>query len=362
MINSLSSGGAERFVVDLSNQLAESGHDVYVCMLLDTNEERLVFNRQFLTNKVHFISLRFSRGWSLQKCHKVSNYIKKINPDIVHCHLNILPYIFHIALNNNKIRFFHTLHSLADNCVNLRLQYYVNRWYYKTERIFPVTISNECKVSYEQFYHLYNAPYINNGRAEIIPSDNYNDVKKEISIYQASNTTPVFIHVARFHPQKNQSLLIDSFNELNKRGLDFTLLIIGNKYDCDEAKSLKEKACGKIHFLGEKSNIGDYLLNSDAFCLTSTYEGLPISLLEALACGVTPICTNVGGIPNVIKEGDTGYLSQDFSVESYVAAIDKFLNGKPIPKEKLKLYFKENYSMKSCAKKYVALFNQKQIS
>ena len=113
--------------------------------------------------------------------------------------------------------------------------------------------------------------------------------------------------------------------------------------------------CSKIYFLGEKNNVGDYLLFSDAFCLTSFYEGLPISLLEALSCGVTPICTSVGGIPDVIKDNQTGYLS-DINVDSYYNAIQRFINKK-IPRDNLIEYFNKNFSITVCAEKYEQVFN-----
>lgn len=73
IIYSLCSGGAEKFVVDLSGQLAEMGHDVILCMLRDDKKTRLVFNRQFLNTKVRLHSMGFDRGFSLGKCREVEN-------------------------------------------------------------------------------------------------------------------------------------------------------------------------------------------------------------------------------------------------------------------------------------------------
>ena len=165
----------------------------------------------------------------------------------------------------------------------------------------------------------------------------------------------MFIHVARFHSQKNQQLLVDSFNHLAAENIDFTLLILGNGYDCEAGKELQKIACDKILFLGEKSNVNDYLLCSDAFCLTSIYEGLPISLLEALSCGVTPICTPVGGIPDVIEDGVNGYLCDDLSVEAYVDTVIKFINN-PIDRELVVASYNKSFSIQKCAIDYVKLY------
>ena len=342
LIYSLSSGGAEKFVVDLSNQLAKMGHDVTLCMLRDDKIDTSTFNKQFLSSSVKFHSMKFDRGFSLGKCRRLEKYIMNENPDVVHC-------------QNKKIKFIHTLHNLANNTGGVGLQYYLNRFFYKHEYIRPVCISRLCQESYESYYKLHNAPYINNGRSSVAASPLYEKVKEEVSSYKTTFGTKVFIHVARFHSQKNQQLLVDSFNHLAAENIDFTLLILGNGYDCEAGKELQKIACDKILFLGEKSNVNDYLLCSDAFCLTSIYEGLPISLLEALSCGVTPICTSVGGIPDVIEDGVNGYLCDDLSVDAYVDTVMKFINN-PIDSESVVASYNKSFSIQKCSIDYVKLY------
>jgi len=354
LVYSLCSGGAEKFVVDLSNQLARQGNEVIICMLLKETENR-IFNKQFLSSEVQFHSLGMDNGFSLSKCGKVDRYIRSLHPDIVHCHLNVIPYIFKTALFNKKIKFFHTLHNIATNTGGVGFQYYLNRFFYKKNIIRPICISKLCQDSYEEYYKLHNAPYIDNGRAMIDPSDKFESVRTEIESYKNSEKTKVFIHVARCDHQKNQGLLIDAFNQLDKEDYDYNLLIIGRDFDSKEGKELQERANPKIKFLGEKNNVNDYLLCADAFCLSSIYEGLPISLLEALSCGITPICTPVGGIPDVIKDGENGYLSKGLETDEYCTAIRRFIE-KPVDKKLLIDFYKKNYSMEVCAAKYEQYF------
>lgn len=352
LIYSLASGGGERFVVDLSNQLAQLGHDLTICILLDDSLETNVFNKQFIDKGVKFYSFKFKPGFSLGKVLEVERFLKTQMPDVVHCHLNVIPYIYRLTFTNKKINFIHTLHSVASATCGGRGQWRINKFFYKKGYIQPVAISSICKESYERFYNLHNAPCIDNGRSLVLPSANFYAVKKEVESLKIDLNTKVFIHVARCHPLKNQVLLIDAFNELYNRGENFVLLILGNGFDKSEGRLLKQRACSKIQFLGEKNNVGDYLLCSDAFCLSSNYEGLPISLLEALSCGLTPICTPVGGIPDVINDNVNGYLSNDLSVDSYVNAICRFISA-PIEKRKLIEFYKDHYSIEKCANEYI---------
>lgn len=354
LIYTLCSGGAEKFVVDLSNQLTNIGHEVTICMLLDDTIEQNIFNGQFINPKVRIHSMRFSAGFSLRKCHLVHAHIKQMAPDVVHCHLNVIPYIYKLALTNRKIKFFHTLHNIAEKASGAGVQYFLNRFFYKYSLIKPVCISRLCMESYRKHYKL-DAPYVDNGRTMIGKSPMFDKTNAEIDAYKSTKDTKVFIHVARFNEQKNQRLLIDAFNQLAKSKLNFILLVIGNGYDCMDGRKLQSEACDKIRFLGEKNNVNDYLLCSDAFCLTSRFEGLPISLIEALSCGVTPICTPVGGIPDVITDGYNGYLADGQSVEEYVDAVNKFVN-QPIQRQLLIDYYQSKYSMEGCALSYVKLY------
>ena len=355
LIYSLSSGGAEKFVVDLSNQLSEMGHDVILCTLRTLDDVRLSFNKQFLNGKVRLHSMSFDRGFSFYKCRRLERFIDDCRPDIVHCHLNVIPYVFKSALLKKNPVFFHTLHSVASETGGKGLQYLFNRLFYKYDKIHPVCISRVCQESYEEYYKLHNAPVVNNGRAVVPKSLKYDETVQEVDSYKKTSNSRVFIHVARFYTAKNQRLLIDSFNRLKDEGIDFILLVIGSGFDSPDAQWLKDDACDRIFFLGEKNNVHDYMYCSDAFCLTSIYEGLPISILEALSCGVTPICTPVGGIPDVIIDGVNGYLSSGQDVDAYCHAVKRYL-ARPLPSQSLVQYFEANYSMETCARKYEQLY------
>ena len=354
LIYSLCSGGAERFVVSLSNELADMGHDVTVCMLLSEENDEYVFNRQYLSCDVKFVSLKFDNGFTINKIKRVEKFLLAVQPDVVHCHLNVIPYIFRIAYKHRQIKFIHTLHNIAENASGPRFQKVINRYFYKKNLIVPVTISKLCGESYENYYGLSNPIVIDNGCEILNPTDEYDTVCREVDSYKKDNETIVCIHVARFHPQKNQNMLIDVFNHLYREGQNISLLIIGDGFSTGEGAYLKSRACEAIHFLGLKNNVADYLMCSDIFCLTSLYEGLPISLLEAMSMGVVPICTSVGGIPDVIENGKTGILSE-VNLPAYVNAFRQYFELS-ISREDIHDAFMTRFSIRSCAEKYIEVY------
>lgn len=356
LIYSLSSGGAEKFVVNLSNELANKGHEVIVCILRNGFDNSCTFNKKYLHSNVTFHAMNFTKGFSLRKVYQLEKFIKCQNPDIVHCHLNVIPYIFRIAVFCKNIKFVHTIHSIAEKASGLRIQYLINKWFYKRGLIKPITISYLCYESFKNYYKLDCATTIDNGCPRAVKSTEFEHVKAEVNSYKSSTDTTVYIHVARCSQSKNQRALISAFNQLDHENIDFVLIIIGNGFDKKENIDLKREACNKIYFLGEKGNVGDYLLCADAFCLTSLYEGLPISLIEAMSVGITPICTNVGGISDVIHDGQNGFLSESVNSEDFVMAVHRYRSS-ILKVENIIDSYENKFSINMCAKKYLKVYH-----
>ena len=362
LIPSLGSGGAERLVVDLCNELTIQGEDVFLCIIQNTSEYDYGFYLPELSNKVHFNSLNQRKGFSFKNIVALQKMIYEIKPDIIHVHLSTLLYTYFLSILNFKIGFYNTIHSLAEKACSNLLFKTLNYFCYSTGLIKVITISEECKASYENFYKLKNAVLIENGRKSCVSSSKSKQVTTEINGLIQQDDDVTFVHVARFHKQKNQELLIHVFNRLAKEKVHYVLLILGDWSFCEEAKELAKTANDRIHFLGTKNNVSDYLFQSDAFCLTSSYEGMPISLLEAFSCGCTPICTPVGGIKNMIQDGITGFLSDKVSESAYYDAVKRFLNNRNmIQKENLMIHFEELYSIEHCALKHRQLYQKYRI-
>lgn len=357
LVYHLGSGGAERFVVNLSNELAKLGHDVSIVQIRsDERGEDIYFNRQFVMPNVKYVNLNLTKGLTIGKILSVMHALLGMKPDVVHSHLNVLPYYYALAIaKKTRIKFVHTIHSVAHKETGNEWQRKFNKWFYGKGFITPVTISDECKKSYEELYKLTAPHKIDNGCPEVTRTEKFESVKYEIEQLKHTSESNVFIHVARLHEAKNQKMLISAFNELVGVGLDGELLIIGNGFDTEEGRLLRSQAVERIHFLGSKSNVGDYLLNSDFFLLSSLWEGLPISLIEAMSAKVIPICTPAGGITNVIKDGETGFISPSFSEVDFVDTVRR-ATATPISKDSIYKTYKSSFSMEKCAKQYVKVY------
>lgn len=350
-INQLGSGGAERFVVDLANEQAARGHDVTLLMLRSDADPLFGFNCKFVSEKVKLISLKLAPGIRLKDISLVIRTIRSINPDVVHSHLGVLPYLLPFAFMRSNVKFFHTVHSLAHFDTQSRLICVINKICF-SKHVNAVTISKECSKSFKDYYKLNDCAQIDNGRAAVGASSDFESFSEQMSCLKR----PVFVHVARYAHEKNQELLVDAFNDLSSQGIPFTLLVVGENYH--KVPELVAKACENIRFEGVRNNVGDYLLISDYFCLSSRVEGMPISALEAMSCGLPIVCTPAGGLVDVVVDGVNGILSKDQSKQEYLRAIEKAMNTQ-FDKEKIKSIFCENYSIVHCANKYINLYQSR---
>ena len=119
----------------------------------------------------------------------------------------------------------------------------------------------------------------------------------------------ILVHISNFRPIKRVNDTLRVFLKLHAK-IPSVLLLIGEGPDIEAAKKLAKsmKKQESIHFIGRVKNPYNYLQIADALLVTSSYESFCLVALEALASGVPVFGTRVGGIPEVIEHGKSGYL------------------------------------------------------
>ncbi len=358
IIPQLSSGGAERFTVDLCNELAPK-HDVTLIVLHSIDKNG--FYAAELSKDVKLISMNKRKGADLSLPFRLRKAIEKIAPDVVHTHLRGITYGFLAALTLRKIKFFHTIHSAAAKEAGGGVSAWVRKFSFSRSLIKAVTISPESHRSFNEFYNNASATMIVNGR-NIPPKIEISEaVAEEFKGYRKGDDCRVLVNLASINVVKRQPMLAKIAARLESEGYNFTLLLIGKKLDQALVSEIESHNCKSLHILGERTNPLEYLALCDAFCLGSSYEGMPISLIEAMGVGAIAVCTPVGGIVDVIENGKNGFISRDISEESYYNTLKEFLD---LPASKMEQLREESrksyepYSMTECATRYEELFKQ----
>jgi len=366
LIPNISGGGAERFVVDLSNELAKT-HEVTLLTLYDKREKDLF--REELAPEIEIESLGKQVGFDRKIIPKLYKAIKRIAPDVIHNHLRTFNYLMPVIPFLKRVPIVHTVHSDAyKECPNPKIRR-SRKQFFKRNIIMPVTISKESKNSFTKAYNGMSSKLIYNGRACLEKSNQYLTVAKNIEKLKTDNKTRVFVHIGRIAGEKNQLMLTNAINRLvDEDGANAILLILGGGRDTNESRDIQEKLHQAeqehphIHLMGEQLNATDYLFVADFFCLSSIYEGMPITLIEAFATGTIPISTSVGGITEMISELDDSLLSKKVDINSYYEALKRayFLSEekKQLLGTQAQQLFAEKYSIEFCSIQYLNLYRK----
>ncbi|WP_430791376.1 N-acetyl-alpha-D-glucosaminyl L-malate synthase BshA [Virgibacillus flavescens] len=131
-------------------------------------------------------------------------------------------------------------------------------------------------------------------------------IKKE---YGINETEKVLIHISNFRKVKRIEDVIHTFSKI-KHEIDSKLILVGDGPEYSNACQLVDSLGLQedVLFLGKQKNISDLLSMADLKLLLSEKESFGLVLLEAMACEVPGIGTDIGGIPEVIKHNETGYI------------------------------------------------------
>lgn len=361
IIPTLNRAGAEKVVLTIVNNLVKNTNNQVVLCTLFNEESWLKENfKENLSKQVRLVTLGKKLGFDLKIIFKLFFFIVKEKPNVIHTHLDSINYIFFTRLVSvfSKIKFFHTIHSQSDKEVKSKIMFYIRHFFYKNKLIRPITISSLSNLSFEEHFKM-RATMIENCINKVEKSNNYEDVKLYIGDLK-KKYDKVFVSIGNLLILKNQIELVKSFEILQKKGYNVCLVLIGGyrKESAVVFETIQTIKPDNVFLLGAKENATDYLFETDAFILPSIYEGLPITLLEALSVGCVPICTKVGGIPNVVTHNKNGYLIDDSSKTEIIKTIETFLKSKINLSEDCKKFFEQRFSIETYIIKHLDLYKQ----
>jgi len=142
-----------------------------------------------------------------------------------------------------------------------------------------------------------------------------------------ADSAPLVGSVGCLAARKDYATLLEALGRLARRGLDFRVALVG---DGPERSALEARAAAlglaeRVRFLGERERVERLLPGMDVFVLSSREEGIPNALLEAMAAGRPCVATAVGGTPEVLRDGATGWLVPPGSPEALAAALEEAL-------------------------------------
>ena len=339
-------GGAEVMAEKLICELSNMGHDVvavsmfnYQSAITDRLEKKGI-RVEYLNKKSGFDISQFKRFYKL---------LKKEKPDVVHNHLYSLKYVMPgVILNKIPIRV-HTVHSVAAKETGW-LGKKIHKLCFKYFNVVPVGLTKLISDSVVEEYGFSKVkiPYVLNG----MPVDDY---IKKVDYSSVKN----ILHVGRFVEVKNHRGLIDAFEIIHQKYPDIVLNLAGaGELEEDIKNIVREKNLeNSVHFKGLLDDVKEELSKTDIFCLPSHYEGMPMSIIEAMASGLPVVATAVGGVPDMITDRKNGILCND-TPEDIADALEMVIESVEL-REMLgnnAVVASKEYSSEKMAKKYCEIY------
>lgn len=302
-------GGVFTYIVDLANELVDT-YDMYIAYAV--RKQTPSNYKDYFDKRIHLIEVKnFARAINATKdiaaFFEIRKIAKEIKPDIIHLHSSKAGALGRFAFSGKRVPLFYTPHGysfLMQNSSEARRKIYKGIEFVCGKRN-CTTISCSKGEHSESLKLNKQAVYVNNGI-------NMEQLQKLIDELGDAKQHPFTVFtLGRICYQKNPAL----FNKIALAMPDVRFLWIGD----GELRS--ELTAPNITITGwtERKEALKYSASGDVFVLTSLWEGLPISLLEAMYMKKVCVVSNVIGNRDVIKNGTNGFVCN--SVDEYVRTI-----------------------------------------
>lgn len=273
---------------------------------------------------------------NLKAYKELKRVIDKGEYDIIHCHTPVGAMLTRLAAKQARkqgTKVFYTAHGFhfykGAPAINWLLYYPVEKWLSRYTDVL-ITINKE---DYER------AKSFKAGKVCYVPGVGI-DLKKFNSGYVDKNEKReeigvhaddfVLLSVGELIPRKNHEVVIRALSVLKQRdNLNHIEYVICGRgaYEAD-LKKLAEglDVADHVHFLGYRNDISEICNCADLFVFMSHQEELPVALMEAMACGLPVVCSNIRGSTDLIEDGVTGFLANN-TPEEVAEAISEMKNN-----------------------------------
>ncbi|MCQ6277896.1 N-acetyl-alpha-D-glucosaminyl L-malate synthase BshA [Bacillus sp. EB600] len=354
-------GGSGVVATELGKMLAERGHEIhFISSSLPFRLKRMYHNIYYHQVEVNQYSVFQFPPYDIALASKMAEVVNRENLDILHVHYAIPHAVCAILAKqmcNRDLKIVTTLHG-TDITVLGYDSTLTDAIKFGIEKSDIVTAVSDSLV--EETYDLINPDksietVYNFIDERIYQKSDASHLKEE---YEIKPEEKVIIHVSNFRPVKRVEDVVKTFAKIAE-AMPAKLLLVGDGPEVSRVSKLVNKLGlnNLVLFLGKQENLEELYSISDLMLLLSEKESFGLVLLEAMACGVPCIGTNVGGIPEVIVDGQSGFLCELGDIDEMAAKSIFLLKEKNLHK-KFSDKALETVKSKFCAEEIVKQYEQ----
>jgi len=316
-------GGSGVVATELGLELAARGHDVHFIsyampVRITEATERIHFHEVKMLNYPLFDHPPYALALATQ----MANVAVNESLDLLHVHYaiphSVSAYLARAMLNPRRLPFVTTLHGTDITLVGSDRSYLPITRFSIEESDGVTSISEYLRQVTLREFEIKRA-------VEVIPNFVNCDVfrpadgkcrREEFAPHQEK----VLVHLSNFRPVKRVPDVVEIFARVRKE-IPAKLLMIGDGPERTIAEWLvrEKRLTGDAFFLGKQNQVQDLLNCADVLLLPSDLESFGLAALEGMACGVPAVCSNVGGVSEVVHEGVEGYLVPPRDVQTMAA-------------------------------------------
>lgn len=312
-------GGASVHLLDLAKGMIDKGHQVHI-LVGGTG----AFTKELEKNNISFSSLTYLKReisliYDVLGFVEIKKHLKKLKPDIVHCHSSKAGLLGRLAAKSLKLPVVFTAHGWAfTDGISPKMQ----RIYATLERFLTKFSDHIITVSEYDRQHGFKYQV---GTPELVQTIHNGVPDIQTLAIKKTNSRVRLIMVARFENPKDQHFLIQALSNLPKH-LNWQIDFLGegpNLLKCQEL-TVNEQLDSKIIFHGQSFKVKEFLNQADIFVLISNYEGFPLTILEAMSTSLPIIASDVGGVHESVSS-ENGYLIPKGNIDTLTQALTKLI-------------------------------------
>lgn len=330
-------GHINAFHIPFLKMLKENGYVTYVAAKNDFENK----DDCFIPYCDKYFDISFERNPikinNIRAYKQLKEIMLRENFDIVHCHTPVGGLITRLVYKNikNKVntKCIYTAHGFhffkGASPINWLLYYPVEKYFSKYTDVL-ITINQEDYNLAKNKFMMKEIEYVPGVGVDVRKistiSSGRDNLLKELNL---SDNVKIMLSVGELINRKNHCEIIKCLTSLPEN-IHYVICGRGKLYD--QLTSLIDSLGlhNRVHLLGFRNDVISIIKSCDIFIFPSKQEGLPVAIMEAMACGVPVICSDIRGNSDLIKSGINGYICKTNISQEYIELIYKLLNNKKL--------------------------------